>query len=180
MVTNCNRAIGSAVQNHTPELARKCTGGTSSGIAHPEVLPDPDIRGKDAENAEEGEPEKGEVLKWKEGEGTEPEVARSTETEERQEKELKEEGCAESEERRGNLAIRGSRKGNLKVSTETYGRHDQRRHVPGGAWLAQVRSCLRVDFLPKWLQGGSEKGTQKRDREEGIGKRELCQSSYLP
>ncbi|KAJ1152791.1 hypothetical protein NDU88_005566 [Pleurodeles waltl] len=138
-------AISAAVQSHTPEPARKCPGGTGSGIAHPEVLPDPDIRLKDAGSAENRETEKGEVLEWKE-----PEVARSEETEERPRTELTGEDCKESEERRGNPALRGSRKRDLKASIETYGRHHQRCHIPGGAWLAQVQSCLQVHFLPRW------------------------------
>ncbi|KAJ1202651.1 hypothetical protein NDU88_006448 [Pleurodeles waltl] len=37
-----------------------------------------------------------------------------------------------------------------EATPETNERRDRSRHVPGGAWLAQVRSCLRFNFLPKW------------------------------
>ncbi|KAJ1132075.1 hypothetical protein NDU88_010405 [Pleurodeles waltl] len=49
--------------------------------------------------------------------------------------------------------------------------NSQRCHVPGGAWLSQVRAYLVVKILPNWMR--VEKGEGKRneeperDREEG-------------
>ncbi|KAJ1106808.1 hypothetical protein NDU88_004206 [Pleurodeles waltl] len=48
-----------------------------------EVLPNPDIRVKDAKSKEKGEPERRRALEEEEGGGTEPEIARSKEAEER-------------------------------------------------------------------------------------------------
>ncbi|KAJ1104388.1 hypothetical protein NDU88_001800 [Pleurodeles waltl] len=53
--------------------------GTSLGITHPEVLPDPNFRFEDAESTTIGEPEKGGSLNWKEGRSEESEVGRSGE-----------------------------------------------------------------------------------------------------
>ncbi|KAJ1192059.1 hypothetical protein NDU88_001371 [Pleurodeles waltl] len=52
----------------------------------------------------------------------------------------------------------------------------QRCHVPGGAWLSQVRAYLIVKVLPEWMQLDKkrEKGSEEpgRDREEGNKKKE--------
>ncbi|KAJ1080432.1 hypothetical protein NDU88_000635 [Pleurodeles waltl] len=150
--TACNRAITATDTSHIPKPAEKCPGGTIWGTAHPEVLPDPDIRVEDAETLEEGETEKREGLEPEEEKGAEPE----------------EKGREELEERRENPTKWRSLEGDPETPTETDERHDQSRHVPGRAWLAQVRSCLQVNFLPRWNR--SERGTQGRDREEEIGK----------
>ncbi|KAJ1089403.1 hypothetical protein NDU88_002554 [Pleurodeles waltl] len=44
------------------------------------------------------------------------------------------------------------------------------RHVPGGAWLSQVRSCLRLSYFPLWSRNRSEggiagEGPEERDQE---------------
>ncbi|KAJ1140982.1 hypothetical protein NDU88_007319 [Pleurodeles waltl] len=123
------------VKSHTPELAEKCPGGTVWGTAHPEVLPDPDIRVKDAERVEDGERERKGSLDPEDGKGMEPEDERRTETEERKGAEPKEKDREESEERRGNPATLGSLEGNLETPTETDGRQDRCSHVPGGSHL---------------------------------------------
>ncbi|KAJ1083262.1 hypothetical protein NDU88_003421 [Pleurodeles waltl] len=47
----------------------------------------------------------------------------------------------------------------------------QRRHVPGGAWLSQVRAYLIVKVLPEWMRVDKrrEKGSEEpgRDWEDG-------------
>ncbi|KAJ1188556.1 hypothetical protein NDU88_005317 [Pleurodeles waltl] len=64
-------AITTVAQNHTREPARKCPGGDVSGIGNPEVLPNPDIRVKDAKSKEDEEPERRRGLEAEEGGGTE-------------------------------------------------------------------------------------------------------------
>ncbi|KAJ1127582.1 hypothetical protein NDU88_005980 [Pleurodeles waltl] len=57
-------------------------------------------------------------------------------------------------------------------------RHEQRRHIPVGVWLTQVRAYFRVNLLPKWMQVGKERerasGEPGRDREEGMEERGNC------
>ncbi|KAJ1217196.1 hypothetical protein NDU88_004791 [Pleurodeles waltl] len=156
---------------HTPEPAEKCPVGTFWGTTHPEVLPDTDIWVENAETVEEGEPERTGWLEPEEGKGTELEEEKGVEP--------KEKGREESEERRGNPATLRSLEGDLETPPETGGRHNRSRHVPGGAWLAQVRLCFRVNFLPGWIRSGIERGTQGRDREEGIGKKERLTECIL-
>ncbi|KAJ1201298.1 hypothetical protein NDU88_005111 [Pleurodeles waltl] len=31
---------------------------------------------------------------------------------------------------------------------------EQTRHVPGGAWLSQGQSCLRLSYFPWWSRTG--------------------------
>ncbi|KAJ1085694.1 hypothetical protein NDU88_005820 [Pleurodeles waltl] len=57
----------------TPLSRLKSAPGVPSGeTAHPEVLPDLDIRVEDAETVEEGEPERKGSLEPEEGKGAEP------------------------------------------------------------------------------------------------------------
>ncbi|KAJ1123656.1 hypothetical protein NDU88_002124 [Pleurodeles waltl] len=43
-----------------------------------------------------------------------------------------------------------------KTPTETPMRNEQRCHVPGGAWLTQVRLYLKLKLMPEWMRGGRE------------------------
>ncbi|KAJ1173346.1 hypothetical protein NDU88_005182 [Pleurodeles waltl] len=47
---------------------------------------------------------------------------------------------------------------------------ERTRHVPGGVWLSQVRSCLRLSYFPFWSRNRSEggkagEGPEERDQE---------------
>ncbi|KAJ1170884.1 hypothetical protein NDU88_002755 [Pleurodeles waltl] len=42
----------------------------------------------------------------------------------------------------------------------------QTRHIPGRAWLSQVRSCLRLSYFPLWSRNGSERGIAGEGPEE--------------
>ncbi|KAJ1181313.1 hypothetical protein NDU88_006521 [Pleurodeles waltl] len=53
-----------------------------------------------------------------------------------------------------------------REDAEIQGRHEQLRHVPGGAWLTQVRAYRRVNLLPEWMQVGKE---TERERRTGKG-----------
>ncbi|KAJ1195614.1 hypothetical protein NDU88_004891 [Pleurodeles waltl] len=61
-------------------------------------------------------------------------------------------------------------------------RHPRRptRDATGGAWLAQVRSCLWGKFITRWNRSGSERGTQGRDQEEGLGERKFVSACTYP
>ncbi|KAJ1164825.1 hypothetical protein NDU88_005259 [Pleurodeles waltl] len=100
MLPQCNREISAAVPGHAPEPARKCPGGTGSGVTHPKVLPDPDIRVEDAGSTTSGEPEKGGTLDWKDGRSEEPKDRRSEEPEDGRSEEPKDGRSQESEGRR--------------------------------------------------------------------------------
>ncbi|KAJ1199106.1 hypothetical protein NDU88_002944 [Pleurodeles waltl] len=119
---------------------------------------------------------------WVEGEATreetEPEESRGREPPERREvaEPGKEEDAepkdeAEDPETQRNIDL------TTETSTETEERHDRTRHVPGGAWLTQVRLCFRVKLLPVWTRSGSERGSQGRDQEEWIVGKSAC--TYL-
>ncbi|KAJ1144233.1 hypothetical protein NDU88_010534 [Pleurodeles waltl] len=58
-------------------------------------------------------------------------------------------GCGNSETRREPVA-------DPKTRRETPRKSEQRRHVPGGAWHAQVQSYLKLKLLPEWTWGRSK------------------------
>ncbi|KAJ1218583.1 hypothetical protein NDU88_006161 [Pleurodeles waltl] len=64
------------------------------------------------------------------------------EPEEGIEPQLEVDECEETRERRGNPVTAGILKEDTETPTEFAERHDQRRHVPGGAWLAQGQQAL--------------------------------------
>ncbi|KAJ1189272.1 hypothetical protein NDU88_006021 [Pleurodeles waltl] len=43
---------------------------------------------------------------------------------------------------------------------------ERTRHVPGGAWLSQIRSCLRLSYFPLWSRNRSERGIAGEGPEE--------------
>ncbi|KAJ1204258.1 hypothetical protein NDU88_008039 [Pleurodeles waltl] len=73
---------------------------------------------------------------------TEPEAARGTKSEE------------DVGEGRRKPDSSGSLEKGPKTPTEIQTRYEQRRHVPGRAWLTQVRSYLRVNLLAELIRGG--------------------------
>ncbi|KAJ1092647.1 hypothetical protein NDU88_005757 [Pleurodeles waltl] len=106
-----------------------------------EVIRNPDIRVEDALTLKETDPEgRG---------GREPERSEVAEPEE--------EENTEPDDDKVDLEKRRSIDRPTEKPTETNERRDRSRHVPGGAWLAQVRSCLQLNFLPKWNRSGSER-----------------------
>ncbi|KAJ1191952.1 hypothetical protein NDU88_001265 [Pleurodeles waltl] len=132
-------------------MVRPYPGSTAARAANPEVESDTDIRERDGKGEEERR-------------GT----ARIGET-----------GGAEPGEQ-GSSSSAGSRTagGDTEEDGETDDEdaekprdNDQRRHVPQGAWLSQVRVYLIVKVLPEWMRVDKkrEKGSEEpgRDREEG-------------
>ncbi|KAJ1189317.1 hypothetical protein NDU88_006065 [Pleurodeles waltl] len=101
----------------TPRSRRNSAPGALSGEPH--------IRVKDAETGEKGKPERKRSLESEDETRREPEERKGTESEEN--------GREESGERRRNPAPLGSLKGDPETPSEFDRRHDQRRHVPGGA-----------------------------------------------
>ncbi|KAJ1201206.1 hypothetical protein NDU88_005020 [Pleurodeles waltl] len=120
-------------------------------------------RGAGEEQEREGDAER--------GAGEEQEREGDTEGGADEEQEREGEGT-EQEEGRRNPAKRSIGR-DTEMPTETGERRDWSRHVPGGAWLTQVRSCLWGKFLTRWNSSGSGRGTQGRDREEGLGERKF-------
>ncbi|KAJ1083661.1 hypothetical protein NDU88_003816 [Pleurodeles waltl] len=106
------------------------------------------------------------------GEGEEQEKEGNTERGAGEEQEREGEGT-EQEEGRRNPAQQRSIGGDTETPTETDDKHDWSRHVPVGAWLTQVRSCLWGKFITQWNRSGSERGTLGRDEEEGLGERKF-------
>ncbi|KAJ1213396.1 hypothetical protein NDU88_001033 [Pleurodeles waltl] len=90
----------SVPQLHATPLSRRES--ASSGITHPEVLPNPNFRVEDAESTTIGEPKKGRGLDWKDGRTEELEVGRSKESEFGRSEESEVGRSGESEEQQGN------------------------------------------------------------------------------
>ncbi|KAJ1130703.1 hypothetical protein NDU88_009053 [Pleurodeles waltl] len=138
----CNRAITATTR--APETSEDCPRGILQDDEHQEVVHNPDNRDEGALMRKEKEPEK--------REGAEPE----------------EEGNAEPKDKEEDPEEQRDADLTTVVPTEAKERRGRTRHVSGGAWLTQVRSCLRVKFLPVWNWSRSERGSQGRGREEGV------------
>ncbi|KAJ1112357.1 hypothetical protein NDU88_000625 [Pleurodeles waltl] len=184
----CNRAVTATATIQTPQTSEGCPGVTRQVVDNPEVIPNLDIwvyaasaqEEKGLRRREEArhwtEPEERRVEELHERRFEEPEERKFAESEERsfeepdeiRFKEPEERRVEEPEERRDLVEKQSSKDRNTETPAATDGRHDRTRHVPGGAWLSQVRLCLRVHFLPLWTRGGSERDLQGRDREEGV------------
>ncbi|KAJ1208713.1 hypothetical protein NDU88_004096 [Pleurodeles waltl] len=152
MFRSCNRAVTATATTQAPETSEGCPGGIRQDDEYPEVIHNPDIRVEGVSMREEKEPEE-------RGE---------REPEKREDSEPEEEGDAEPEDEEENPEKQRSTDLTTETPTETNERHGRTRHVPGGVWLAQVRLGLYVKFLPVWNRSGSERGSQARDREEGV------------
>ncbi|KAJ1151359.1 hypothetical protein NDU88_004141 [Pleurodeles waltl] len=125
--------------------------GTASRIANPEVESDTDIREREAK----GEEEKQEAARAGEMAGAEPEERVSSPSTGTRTAggDIEEDGETDAED------------------AEKSRDNDQHRHVPGGAWLSQVRAYLIVKVLPEWMRVERKRTKWSeepgRDREEG-------------
>ncbi|KAJ1148338.1 hypothetical protein NDU88_001175 [Pleurodeles waltl] len=148
----CNRAPVATFTQQSHEPDGPYPGGTHGRIHNPEVISDADIRDPETKRREErrggvraGETEGAEPKEGasKPSTGSRPAGESIAEVEEADDK--------DAEEPRNN---------------------GQRRQVPGGEWLSQVRAYLNVKVLPEWMrvERKREKGIEEpgRDREEGI------------
>ncbi|KAJ1127583.1 hypothetical protein NDU88_005981 [Pleurodeles waltl] len=139
-----------------PGPARPYPGGTLWRCADPEVIPNADI--------------------W----DTEPSVKEDVDPEERRARETEGEESEQRTEPGPEGGTRSEKEEDDREDEEIRGRHEQHRHVPGGARLTQVRACLRVNLLPEWMRVGKERererasGEPGRDREEGMEERGNC------
>ncbi|KAJ1141938.1 hypothetical protein NDU88_008266 [Pleurodeles waltl] len=153
----CNQASIATVTNGSPGPTESYPGGTYKGAADPEEVSDPDIRDAAATVIEEEKPEwvcpdKSTEDPWSRMETkwrTAPGAEERTESRE-------EDACGNANDRSRDSETVGSLEKNQKTPTETPRRNEQRRHVPGRAWITQVRLYLRLKFLPEWIRGGSE------------------------
>ncbi|KAJ1198627.1 hypothetical protein NDU88_002466 [Pleurodeles waltl] len=118
---------------------------TNQSDDHPEENPNPDIR---AESMSQ-EPEKERTEAKEEHDAREPIGNRN----ERSEKE-----DDQSEER--------SKEIGGETPTQTRPLDERTSHVPGGAWLSQVRSCLRLSYFPLWSRNRSDIGMAGEGPEE--------------
>ncbi|KAJ1201833.1 hypothetical protein NDU88_005639 [Pleurodeles waltl] len=84
-----------------------------------------------------------------------------------------ERGADEKEEGRRNPAQQRSIDRDTETPTETDERRKWSLHIPRGTWLTQVRSCPWGKFITRWNKSRSERGTQRRDWEEGLGERKF-------
>ncbi|KAJ1189647.1 hypothetical protein NDU88_006391 [Pleurodeles waltl] len=150
----CNRASVAAVTNSSPGPAEPYPGGTHGSHEDPEVISSTDIRDRTASVERDTDPGKQRAGEM-EGDASEERAEPSSEGGIR---------SVQEEEDRKDEEIRGS--------------HEQRRHVPGGAWLTQVCAYLRVNLLPEWMRVGKERGRTNgepgREWEEGIEEEGHC------
>ncbi|KAJ1128086.1 hypothetical protein NDU88_006467 [Pleurodeles waltl] len=148
--------VGRPVHPPPPWVTESYPGATYKRISNPEELSDPDIQDATVTIKEKEKPE------WVCPNTSEEEPCGKTErrtargAEERTESREANAGENANDGRSDPKTVGGLEKGQ-KTPTETPRRTEQRRHVPGGAWLTQVRSYLRFKFLPEWIRGGSER-----------------------
>ncbi|KAJ1140415.1 hypothetical protein NDU88_006768 [Pleurodeles waltl] len=150
-VCDCNRAPVATLTQQSPEPNGPYPRGTAARVANLEVESDTDIRERDAK----GEEERREAARAGEAGGAEPEERVSSPS-------------------AGSRTVGGDTEEDGETDDEDAEKprdNDQRRHVPGVAWLSQVQAYLIVKVLPEWMQVEKkrEKGSEEpgRDREEG-------------
>ncbi|KAJ1114943.1 hypothetical protein NDU88_003173 [Pleurodeles waltl] len=178
-------------------MHQQCPGGTQQSSDHPEVNNNPDIRvGSASLQGEKAKTEEEEAGDSKEQEEArrEDRSERSPGNEEvrREDRSERSPGNKEarkedrSERSQGNEEERkeyrsewsqGTERGeerNKGLGGETHYRPrplDERTfHVPVGAWLSQVRLCLRLSYFPLWRRNRSEGVLQGRDPRKGTRK----------
>ncbi|KAJ1206456.1 hypothetical protein NDU88_001861 [Pleurodeles waltl] len=151
-VGTCNQVITSPATIQAPETHRQCPGGTHQSGDHPEVNTNPDIRvGSALLGVEKAKTEAG-------GAGDSKEQEESRSANRNQQNQGDERGKEQNKDLGVETPIRPKR---LDQWT---------RHVPGGVWLSQVQSFLRLSYVPLWGRNGSEggiagKGQEERDHE---------------
>ncbi|KAJ1189306.1 hypothetical protein NDU88_006054 [Pleurodeles waltl] len=148
--TSCHRASIVSVTNGSPGPTESYPGVTYKRTADPEEVSDLDIWDVAAAIIEEEKPEwvcpdKSEEDPWSR---TETEWRTAPGAEERTES-REEDASENANDISRDPETAGSLEKGQKTPTETPRRNEQCRHVPGGAWLTQVRSCLRLKFLPE-------------------------------
>ncbi|KAJ1101370.1 hypothetical protein NDU88_006438 [Pleurodeles waltl] len=146
----CDHCLQVTHQNAEPDSTYP--GGTAARSADPEVTSDPDTR--EQEGKGDGERRRT-ACTGVTGRGAEPgERDSGSEAELGNEEEDQDEDGETNEEDTGKPR-----------------ENSQRHHVPGGAWLSQVRAYLVVKILPDWMRvdkgGGKRNNEPGRDREEG-------------
>ncbi|KAJ1153931.1 hypothetical protein NDU88_006689 [Pleurodeles waltl] len=149
------RNIAPSRQNHTPGA---CPGESTTRKRYPTRL------SGDTETGKKGEEK--------------PEDAGAGETEEEEREEREREPGTESGTEEGTKA---EEEEDDREDAETPRKHEQRRHIPGGAWLTQVRVYLRVNLFPEWMRVGKKRERERAENREGTGRKGLKKklSDYL-
>ncbi|KAJ1114112.1 hypothetical protein NDU88_002351 [Pleurodeles waltl] len=172
------KVVTSPATIQTPGSHRQCPGGTHQSDDHPEENPNPDIwvgskspgpekEKTEAEEAREMREQSEERSANRNERSTKeddrgPEKEKTEAEEAREMREQSEERSANRNERSKKEDDRGEeRSKDLGGETPTRTRplDGRTHHVPGGAWLSQVRSCRRLSY-------GSERGIAAEGPEE--------------